>query len=224
MSAFTSTPTNPRPQPAIAADSSLAWWSNVNNIALVAIAIGIVVGGLSLVGWLVNVPELRALGPATRASMNPMTAACFIATGCSMWLIVQADWRHSREVAMALAWFVVIVGAARLYGIVTGEPNGADQLLFPDAMAKTADGRHNRMSLNAAVNFFSLGSALLLHLRGTRFASGLHRALQASDVKQRLASQGLDTAVSTPEEFRKIIAADLRKWAKVVRDACIQPE
>jgi tripartite-type tricarboxylate transporter receptor subunit TctC len=58
----------------------------------------------------------------------------------------------------------------------------------------------------------------------TRFAGSLHRALQASDVKQRLASQGLDTAVSTPDELRKIITADLAKWAKVVRDAGIQPE
>jgi len=57
-----------------------------------------------------------------------------------------------------------------------------------------------------------------------RFADSLHRVLQAADVKQRLASQGLDTAVSTPEEFRKIIAGDLAKWAKVVRDAGIQPE
>ena len=57
-----------------------------------------------------------------------------------------------------------------------------------------------------------------------RFAVSLHRALQASEVKQRLASQGLDTAVSTPDEFRKIIAADIAKWAKVIRDAGIQPE
>ncbi len=58
----------------------------------------------------------------------------------------------------------------------------------------------------------------------TRFAAGLHRVLQASDVKQRLASQGLDTATSTPEEFRRIIKADLARWAKVVREAGIQPE
>ena len=57
-----------------------------------------------------------------------------------------------------------------------------------------------------------------------RFASSLHKALQASDVKQRLASQGLDTAVSTPEELSKIIRADIAKWAKVVRAAGIQPE
>ena len=58
----------------------------------------------------------------------------------------------------------------------------------------------------------------------TRFAGGLHRALQAGDVKQRLATQGIDTATSTPDELRKIIAADLVTWSKVVRDAGIQPE
>ena len=58
----------------------------------------------------------------------------------------------------------------------------------------------------------------------TRFAYSLHRVLQASDVKQRLASQGIEAALSTPDELRKIIAADLAKWAKVVRDAGIQPE
>ena len=58
----------------------------------------------------------------------------------------------------------------------------------------------------------------------TRFASSLHRVLQASDVKQRLASQGIDTAISTPEQMRKVIAADLVQWAKVVRDAGVQPE
>jgi tripartite-type tricarboxylate transporter receptor subunit TctC len=57
-----------------------------------------------------------------------------------------------------------------------------------------------------------------------RFAASLHRVLQAGDVKQRLASQGIDTATSTPEQMRKVIAADLVQWAKVVRDAGVQPE
>ena len=56
------------------------------------------------------------------------------------------------------------------------------------------------------------------------FGESLHRVLQSAEVKQRLATQGIDTAVSSPEFFRKIIAVDLTKWAKVVRDAGIQPE
>jgi diguanylate cyclase (GGDEF)-like protein/PAS domain S-box-containing protein len=173
MQTFTTTPTDPRGRTAIAADAQVSWWSNANYIARFAIGFGIVIGVLSLVGWLVDVPELRALGPADRASMNPMTAACFVALGCSMWLVVQAEWRRSREIARALAWLVTVIGAARLYSILAGNVPGVDQFLFPDAMTQTADGRDNRMSLNAAINFFTLGAALLLQFRGTRFASGL---------------------------------------------------
>ena len=57
-----------------------------------------------------------------------------------------------------------------------------------------------------------------------RFANSLHRGLQSTEVKQRLASQGLDTAISTPDELRKMLAAEIAKWAKVVREAGIQPE
>jgi tripartite-type tricarboxylate transporter receptor subunit TctC len=57
-----------------------------------------------------------------------------------------------------------------------------------------------------------------------RFAAGLHRTLQNTDVKQRLASQGIDTAVSTPDALRRMLAADIAKWAKVLREAGIQPE
>ncbi len=57
-----------------------------------------------------------------------------------------------------------------------------------------------------------------------RFAAGLHRSLSNADVKQRLASQGIDTAVSTPEVLRRMLAADIAKWAKVLREAGIQPE
>ena len=57
-----------------------------------------------------------------------------------------------------------------------------------------------------------------------RFAVSLHRTLQNTEVRQRLASQGIDTAVSTPDALRKLLAADSAKWAKVVREAGIQPE
>ncbi len=58
----------------------------------------------------------------------------------------------------------------------------------------------------------------------SRFAASLHKALQNAEVKQRLASQAIDTVVSTPEALRKLLEADTAKWAKVVREAGIQPE
>ncbi|MFN5277643.1 tripartite tricarboxylate transporter substrate-binding protein, partial [Bradyrhizobium sp.] len=38
-------------------------------------------------------------------------------------------------------------------------------------------------------------------------------------VKAKLAEQGLTLAGDTPEHFRDFIAADIRKWAKVIEDA-----
>ena len=57
-----------------------------------------------------------------------------------------------------------------------------------------------------------------------RLAAGLHRTLQNTEVKQRLAAQDIDVAVSTPNELRRMIEVDIAKWAKVVRQAGIQPE
>ena len=138
MQYLTPTPTDQYPRPAIVGDVPVAWWSNANYIARFAIAFGIVIGVLSLVGWLVGVPELRALGPANRAATNPMTAACFIALGCSMWLVVQAEWRRSREIARALAFLVLVVGAARLYTLLTGNGNGVAISTRASAMLNNA--------------------------------------------------------------------------------------
>jgi len=156
-----------------AVEPVVAWWSSSDFIAGSAVAFAIAIGVLSLVGWLVDVPELRALGPADRASMNPMTAAGFILLGSAMWLVSHEELKRSRQVAQALAVLVMVVGAARLYAIGIGEPNVVDKLLFSDAMTATSDGRDNRMSFNAAANFLLLGGALLLQLRHSRFFSGL---------------------------------------------------
>jgi len=165
--------TDPYPRPGFIAEPTITWWSNPEVIARVAIAFAIVIGVLSLVGWMVGVPELRALGPSDRASMNPMTAACFVALGSGFWLIAHDEVVRGRQIARALGFLVMVVGAARLYGMMTGDGFGADQMLFGDAMRSTADGRDNRMSFNSAVNFFLLGVALVLQLRRSRFASGL---------------------------------------------------
>ena len=157
---------------AVAADTfGVAWWSNPGVIARGAIAFAIAIGVLTLVGWLVGVPELRALGPADRAAINPTSAACFIALGSALWLLAREEVRRSREIARALALLVFVVGMARLYGLVSGDAFGADLLLFGDAMSHTADGRDNRMSLNSAINFVLLGGAILLQMRRSRFAS-----------------------------------------------------
>jgi tripartite-type tricarboxylate transporter receptor subunit TctC len=57
-----------------------------------------------------------------------------------------------------------------------------------------------------------------------RLHSALVAALQSPDVRERLASQGLDPQQNTPEEFSKLLAADIGRWAKVIQRAGVQAE
>ena len=50
------------------------------------------------------------------------------------------------------------------------------------------------------------------------------RALQMPDLKKRIEELGNNPVASTPEEFDAFIAADMKKWAKVISDAKIPRE
>jgi tripartite-type tricarboxylate transporter receptor subunit TctC len=56
----------------------------------------------------------------------------------------------------------------------------------------------------------------------SRLNSEIVKALQMPDVKERLSSLGADPVGSTPEEFAAFIQAEIKKWAKVIKDAGIR--
>jgi tripartite-type tricarboxylate transporter receptor subunit TctC len=45
-----------------------------------------------------------------------------------------------------------------------------------------------------------------------------------NDVKRRFIEQGVEPVGGTPSQFADHIRTEIRKWAKVVKDANIQPE
>lgn len=49
------------------------------------------------------------------------------------------------------------------------------------------------------------------------------KALQARDVRQRFSSQGVDVVGSSPEKFAAFIRSEVAKWARVVKEAKIEP-
>ncbi len=51
----------------------------------------------------------------------------------------------------------------------------------------------------------------------TRLNAELARIVQLPEVRDRLATAGYDAVSSTPEEFARLIKADLAKWQKVVK-------
>jgi tripartite-type tricarboxylate transporter receptor subunit TctC len=52
----------------------------------------------------------------------------------------------------------------------------------------------------------------------------LNAILKMEDVKRRFEDQGVEPAGGPPSRFADHIAAEIQKWAKVVKDANIQPE
>jgi tripartite-type tricarboxylate transporter receptor subunit TctC len=59
-------------------------------------------------------------------------------------------------------------------------------------------------------------------VRAIRSASA--KALQMSDLQKRIEELGNNPVGSTPEEFDRFIAADMQKWAKVIKEAHIPLE
>jgi tripartite-type tricarboxylate transporter receptor subunit TctC len=57
-----------------------------------------------------------------------------------------------------------------------------------------------------------------------RLNTELNAVLATADVRERLASQGVEVQGSTPEELARIIRVDAVRWAKLVKDAGLQLE
>ena len=54
--------------------------------------------------------------------------------------------------------------------------------------------------------------------------SVLNKALQEPDLRDKILSQGNEVGGGTPEQFAALIKSETPRWAKVVRDARIDPE
>ena len=57
-----------------------------------------------------------------------------------------------------------------------------------------------------------------------KLSGEIARILKSPDNQERLASGGLEVIASTPDEFRKSIASEIKRWAQVVKDANIKLE
>ncbi|MEO7405304.1 MAG: tripartite tricarboxylate transporter substrate binding protein [Burkholderiales bacterium] len=56
-----------------------------------------------------------------------------------------------------------------------------------------------------------------------RLNAEVAKALAFPDVRNQFKTQGLDAAPSTPAQYALLIAEDLAKWAKLIKDAKIRP-
>lgn len=58
----------------------------------------------------------------------------------------------------------------------------------------------------------------------TKLNTEINRILALPDVRQRLQDAGIEPGGGTPQQFSDFIQLEMLKWAKVARDAGIQPE
>mgnify|MGYP002393284444 CR=1 FL=1 len=159
---FSSITSSANAPPADPAPSSFQTVLGGSVIPRATAAIVASLGTLVLVGWMMGVAELRALGPAGNAATNPTVALCFIGVAASLWTLAERGAHTRWYVAEGLAVVVVSVGILRLASMVFGHAEGIDTIIFHDAMAATHDGRDNRMALGTATNLLLSGTALLL--------------------------------------------------------------
>lgn len=57
-----------------------------------------------------------------------------------------------------------------------------------------------------------------------KLSEALRQALAQPEVRERFATQGLDAAFSTPEQFAAYIRAESQKWARVAKEANIKAD
>jgi len=99
----------------------------------------------------------------------------------------------------------------RLRGLAT---TGAQRSpAFPElpAVAETLPG------YEASLWYGFIGPARMPPEIVQRLNSEIVAALRLPDVHEKLASQGVDAKPSTPEEFARLLASDVERWAAVVR-------
>jgi signal transduction histidine kinase/CheY-like chemotaxis protein len=118
----------------------------------------LVIGGLVLLGWQLDMPTLESVLPG-RVAMNPLTALALILAAGSLWL--QAEVRPSAEggrrqwIAQAAARLVLVIGLVTLAGYLAGQNLGLDQILFHDRLGA------NRIAPNTGLNLLLVGIALI---------------------------------------------------------------
>jgi tripartite-type tricarboxylate transporter receptor subunit TctC len=57
-----------------------------------------------------------------------------------------------------------------------------------------------------------------------RLQRDIAAVLQAPEISRKLVADGLEPVCSTPEEFRKFLAADKAKWGRTIKQANIKVE
>ena len=121
-------------------------------------------GGIILIGWIINLPILRSLFPG-QVEAKANTAVGFMLAGIALALKAGPDRaQHGSRVMVAnlCAALAALTGLLTLGEYFLGWNLGMDELLFHDVAGAVDTVYPGRMALPAALNFLLLGTAVIL--------------------------------------------------------------
>ncbi len=148
------------------ADSFL--WKTVSRLSGWIVAL---IGGVALLGWFLDIPNLKSLTPAWVA-MKANTALGFVLAGIAL-LIKSGASDGARGVpsiaAKILACLVATLGATAAFEYATGRDLGVDQWMFVEPAGAIGTLAPGRMAPASALEFMLVGIALLLNERSSRY-------------------------------------------------------
>ncbi len=128
-----------------------ATWIQFSRYAALAV---LAVGGLVMVGWLLDIPALKSILPG-RVAMNPMTALGLSLAALSL-LLQTGSKRGERWSVRGLALLVGVIGIAKAAEYLLAIDLGIDRLLFAAFLGD------NQMAPNTAFSMVGVAAALWL--------------------------------------------------------------
>ncbi|MFZ2235041.1 MAG: PAS domain S-box protein, partial [Dokdonella sp.] len=122
-------------------------------------------GGMTLLGWMLDLPLLTRI-VAGDVAMQANAALAFVLCGLSLaWFTREPLRPIEQRLAQAAALIVAAIGLITLVEYLFGWDAGIDLLLFRDPSGTVAIGSAGRMGPNTAIGFLLSGTALwMLHL------------------------------------------------------------
>jgi len=135
----------------------------------------IAVGGLVVLGWLLNIDALKIVLPGS-TPMKFNSALCFILAGVALLRLREG----SSRLTTVFGAVVALVGILTLLEYSFGWNLGIDQWLVHEAVDATQTVAPGRMSPVTAFNFCLIGMGLLFMTRSTRIAWAQLLALGAT--------------------------------------------
>ncbi|MEK6280818.1 MAG: sensor histidine kinase [Acidobacteriota bacterium] len=124
--------------------------------------LGISVACLVLVGWTLNLTALQSILPS-QPQMVPNTALTFVLASVALWMTWRRkDSRRTSVVAVVCALSVILIGSLILGEYLTGTNLELERLLFRHRLPVNGTSFPGRPSPHTSLNFFFIGSALLL--------------------------------------------------------------